>query len=61
MISLAGAVITVLPLPVLPFRPEQSLRHYGVHLVYALTQLPVLRLMWPTPHSAQSDGSGGAA
>ena len=45
-ISLAGAIITVLPLPVLPFRPEQSIRHYGVHVIYAVTQLPVLSLMW---------------
>ena len=45
-ISLAGAIITVLPLPVLPFRPEQSIRHYGVHVSYAVTQLPVLSLMW---------------
>ena len=46
IISLAGAVATVLPLPVLPFQPEQSLRHYAVHAVYAASQLPVLWLMW---------------
>jgi hypothetical protein len=45
-ISLAGAILTVLPLPFWPFRPEQSLRHYGVHALYAATQLPVLRLAW---------------
>jgi hypothetical protein len=45
VLSLAGAVITVLPLPILPFHPEQSLRHYGVHVIYAATQLPILRLM----------------
>ena len=45
-ISLAGAIVTVLPLPFLPFRPEQSLSHYVVHAFYAATQLPVLWLTW---------------
>ncbi len=45
-ISLAGAIVTVLPLPFLPFRPEQSVSHYRVHAVYAATQLPVLWSMW---------------
>ena len=45
-ISLAGAIVTVLPLPFLPFRPEQSVGHYGVHVLYAATQLPVLWLTW---------------
>ena len=59
--SLAGAVITVLPLPILPFRPEQSLRHYGVHIIYAVTQLPILRLMWKHLHSARTRRRGGSA
>ena len=45
-ISLAGAIVTVLPLPFLPFRPEQSVSHYGVHALYAAAQLPVLWLTW---------------
>jgi hypothetical protein len=45
-ISLAGAILTVIPLPFWPFRPEQTLRHYGVHALYAVTQLPVLWLTW---------------
>ena len=60
-ISLAGAVLTVLPLPILPFRPEQSLRHYGVHIIYAVTQLPILRLMWKNLHSERTRGPEGAA
>jgi hypothetical protein len=44
--NLAGAIATVLPLPFLPFRPEQSVSHYGVHVLYAATQLPVLWLTW---------------
>jgi hypothetical protein len=37
-----GAIITVLPLSVLPFEPEQSLSHYGAHAAYLVTQLPAL-------------------
>jgi hypothetical protein len=44
MISLAGAIVTVLPLPFLPFSPEQSLSHYVVHALNALGQLPVIWL-----------------
>ena len=54
-ISLAGAITTVLPLPFLPFRPEQSLRHYGVHLIYALTQLPILSILWPRRQSRAAE------
>jgi hypothetical protein len=54
-ISLAGAILTVLPLPFWPFRPEQSLRHYGVHTLYALSQLPVLRLTWRMCYSGRGE------
>lgn len=40
-----GAVLTVLPLSLLPFAPEQSLRHYLAHVWYGLAQLPLLILM----------------
>lgn len=33
---------SVLPLGFLPFVPEQSVSHYVAHLVYAVTQLPLL-------------------
>lgn len=39
-----GGVVTVLPLPVLPFVPEQSLSHYLAHVVYAVGQAPLLLL-----------------
>jgi uncharacterized protein YndB with AHSA1/START domain len=38
---LGGGVISVLPLPILPFEPEQSLYHYTFHLLYTLTQVPL--------------------
>lgn len=37
-----GAVLSILPLPILPFQPEQSLRHYAFHILYGLIQLPLL-------------------
>lgn len=37
-----GGLLSVLPLPILPFEPEQTLRHYSFHLLYALTQVPLL-------------------
>lgn len=37
-----GGVLSVLPLSILPFEPEQTLRHYSFHALYALTQVPLL-------------------
>src|SRR6187551_3102500 len=37
-----GGIVTVLPLPVLPFVPEQTVEHYVVHAVYAIGQLPLV-------------------
>ena len=37
-----GGIVTVLPLPVLPFVPPQTVEHYAVHLVYAVGQLPLV-------------------
>lgn len=39
-----GGLVTVLPLPVLPFVPEQTADHYAVHAVYAVGQLPLVLL-----------------
>jgi hypothetical protein len=41
-----GAVISVLPLPILPFDPEQSVYHYTFHVLYGLTQIPLLVVLW---------------
>lgn len=40
-----GALISILPLPILPFDPEQSVRHYAFHVVYGVTQLPLVALL----------------
>jgi hypothetical protein len=38
------AVRDPIPLPLWPFRPEQTLRHYLFHALYAVTQVLVLVL-----------------
>jgi hypothetical protein len=41
-----GGIVSVLPLPILPFVPEQSLTHYGAHVVYTLGQVPLVVVAW---------------
>ena len=41
-LNLVGGALSVLPLPMLPFEPEQTLRHYSFHLLYAATQIPLI-------------------
>lgn len=40
-----GGVLTVLPLPILPFVPEQTVAHYVAHVVYSVAQLPLLAIL----------------
>jgi hypothetical protein len=40
-----GAIISVLPLPILPYVPDQSVQHYISHIGYGIAQLP---LIWVT-------------
>jgi hypothetical protein len=37
-----GGVVTVLPLSILPFVPEQSITHYAAHVVYSVGQVPLV-------------------
>jgi hypothetical protein len=39
---IGGGLLSVLPVPVWPYQPEQSLRHYAFHALYAVLQLPLL-------------------
>ena len=41
-----GGIVTVLPLSILPFVPEQSITHYGAHVVYTLGQVPLVLLSY---------------
>lgn len=42
--GLGGGVLSVLPLPIWPFVPEQTVSHYVVHGVYFIAQIPLLLL-----------------
>ncbi len=37
-----GGILSVIPLGLFPFTPEQSLGHYGAHIVYAVAQIPLV-------------------
>jgi hypothetical protein len=37
-----GGILSVLPLGLFPFQPEQSLGHYAIHVIYAVAQLPLI-------------------
>ena len=41
-----GGILSVLPLPFLPFVPEQTLRHYVAHALYAAFQVPLLIVLF---------------
>jgi len=42
--AIVGGMLTVLPLPIWPFEPEQSISHYTAHVIYTLGQLPLIVL-----------------
>lgn len=52
-----GGIVSVLPLPFLPFVPEQSITHYGAHVVYTLGQVPLVVLSYRAVR-AQGDPVG---
>ena len=50
-----GGILSVLPIGLFPFTPEQSWSHYAFHLVYTVTQVPLvwICIAWlrkPRPH-----------
>ncbi len=60
LVNLLGGFATVLPLPVWPFKPEQSLHHYLFHVLYALAQLPLLAVLHKDLRQARAHSSGAA-
>jgi hypothetical protein len=42
----AGGILSVLPINLFPFQPDQSLEHYLVHVMYTLTGLPLVLMAW---------------
>ena len=53
-----GGIVSVLPLPILPFVPEQSLTHYGAHVVYSLGQVPLVVGAWRATRASSGDRAG---
>ena len=56
-LNLVGAVVTILPLPFLPFQPEQTVLHYLMHVIYATSQLPLIVALvawWPRTRTTPS-------
>lgn len=51
LLNLVGGGLSVVPLPLLPFVPEQSMRHYLFHAVYGAAQLPLIGVTWAWLHS----------
>jgi hypothetical protein len=49
-----GGIVSVLPLSILPFEPEQSVSHYGAHVVYAMGQLPLIILAYRALRASSS-------
>jgi len=39
---IGGAILSVLPLPFLPFAPAQTVDHYLSHVILGITQIPLV-------------------
>jgi hypothetical protein len=39
---IGGGLLSVLPIPLWPFQPEQSIAHYFLHVCYAALQVPLV-------------------
>jgi hypothetical protein len=50
--AIGGGLLSVLPLPVWPYQPEQSLHHYAVHALDAVLQVPLLVTVTVPPPAA---------
>lgn len=43
---LLGAILSIVPLPLWPFVPEQTAVHYFAHVIYGVAQLPLIWVLW---------------
>lgn len=50
-ILFGGAIASVLPLAIWPWRPEQSVSHYAIHTLWAVATLPLLLVSLRAPRS----------
>ena len=54
----AGGILSVLPIGLFPFQPDQSLGHYGAHALYALAGLPLVVVAWTGIRASPKSGGG---
>jgi hypothetical protein len=56
---IVGGILTVTPLPLWPFTPEQTPEHYVAHVIYASTQVPLIWLLARSrPAHSRDRGAG---
>lgn len=56
-----GGIVSVLPLAILPFVPEQSITHYAAHVVYAVGQIPLVVLGYRALRASADTGASVTA
>jgi len=56
-----GGILSVLPLGLFPFQPEQSLGHYAIHVIYAVAQLPLIVVAGRALSRRGRQAAGGVA
>ena len=54
----AGGILSVLPIGLFPFQPDQSLGHYGAHALYALAGLPLVVVAWSGVRASSESRAG---
>jgi hypothetical protein len=52
LINFVGRILSVLPLPFLPFVPEQTADHYLIHAMYAVCQIPMIAMAFSSSKSS---------
>jgi len=52
LINFVGGILSVLPLPFLPFVPEQTADHYLIHAMYAVCQIPMIAMAFSSSKSS---------
>jgi hypothetical protein len=57
----AGGILSVLPIGLFPFQPEQSMGHYVVHVMYTVTGLPLVVVAWSGIRASGTRRSGASA
>ncbi|GAB3931182.1 hypothetical protein GCM10029976_034590 [Kribbella albertanoniae] len=52
--GVGGGLLSVLPLPFLPFDPVQTFHHYSFHVIYTATQIPLAVLAFRRARGPQA-------